>query len=537
MLVFISLLLSLLGFCPHSKRLVGYAQDAFDMDVIAAEFKRRYNESDTEPNVEESTDKNTEETNEDATKESKTAEPKKTTAEDSESEEEDDDKVALGEHYMVFKASTWSSGTKHFDFMVARYCLHSLHGRWIRTNLRQITATLAFFGFIVNTNSFDGASENRSAMKQELTLTLKDVLPELLDTSTSAPTTQEEEDTSQQETSQDQEGSSYSDDDEEISKYFDDLRRHPESVDPPTKTYKIDELPWDLKVAYKHPTLDDIIILSAADMPHAIKKQVNAIELSGKMKSKRDLHLNGLPIQLRMGYDAYKRTIDYKSESSTQLYPKLSVDVFEKTSKSRMRVGLAARAVGTSMKRCLENYGQQVKKASPNTFDSYILLCEKTDRFIDIMNGNNKGNKGCSLIDSPNHPHLYELLDYVKFLHQWKAQCYACKERYFYFPNSCHEDTCWVALSLVIMARKQLPEGFAIVQSRGGTDNLEKTFATSRQKNSGAGAQQTDGNLSNQDGAALQDMMRSSRSNVEKRKIFRMGEIEGCKVKKRKFSK
>ena len=33
----------------------------------------------------------------------------------------------------------------------------------------------------MNANSFDGASENRSAMNQDLTLTMRDILPELLD--------------------------------------------------------------------------------------------------------------------------------------------------------------------------------------------------------------------------------------------------------------------------------------------------------------------------------------------------------------------
>ena len=59
---------------------------------------------------------------------------------------------------------------------------------------------------------------------------------------------------------------------------------------------------------------------------------------------------------------------------------------------------------------------------SPNTYYSYPLLSKYTNHFVDIMNGNNKDNKDCSLIDSPNYPHVFEFLNYVVFLMQWKAQ-------------------------------------------------------------------------------------------------------------------
>ena len=166
-----------------------------------------------------------------------------------------------------------------------------------------------------------------------------------------------------------------------------------------------------MKVAYKHPMLDDVIIVAAADMPHAVKKQANSLDLSGHQKKKRNLHLNGLPVQLRMGFDCYKMTPDYRSEGAIALYPKLEVGVFDKTSKSRMRFNRAARSMGQSMISCMENYGDQVWRASrryslvsattgeewvpPNTFDSYLLLSKHTDRFVDIMDGNNKDNKGC----------------------------------------------------------------------------------------------------------------------------------------------
>ena len=38
----------MLGFCPHTKRLVSVSNDAFDVDVICEEFKPRYKVTETE---------------------------------------------------------------------------------------------------------------------------------------------------------------------------------------------------------------------------------------------------------------------------------------------------------------------------------------------------------------------------------------------------------------------------------------------------------------------------------------------------------
>ena len=172
------------------------------------------------------------------------------------------------------------------------------------------------------------------------------------------------------------------------------------------------------------------------DMPHAIKKQVNVVELSGKAKPKQNLHLNGIPIQLRMGEDAYNASIGFTSKGAITLHPRLSVDVYQKTSKSRIRFGLGACALGNLMSRCIKVNHEKVEKAGPTTFDSYLLLCKYTDRFVDVMNG--KHEKACSKIDSPNHPHLFELLDYVKFLCKWRNQSQAQGDKYLYFAKLTH---------------------------------------------------------------------------------------------------
>ena len=206
-----------------------------------------------------------------------------------------------------------------FAFVTTCCCLFSLSGRWIRFNKRQITSSLALYGFIVNANSFDGATENRSAMNQDLTLSLKDVLPELMEeTSNDAgddsvgdgngDRLMETSNDAGEDTIVDGNGDrdiscSYPSD-KDMEQYLKDKARHWDHR--VLKRYTSNDLPFEMMEAYPHPIYKDIFIAAAADMPHCCKKQVNAMELSGKKKSKRDLHLDGLPIQLQMGYDAYK---------------------------------------------------------------------------------------------------------------------------------------------------------------------------------------------------------------------------------------
>ena len=212
-----------------------------------------------------------------------------------------------------------------------------------------------------------------------------------------------------------------------------------------------------------------------------------------------------------------------------------------------MRFGLAARGLGNSMIKCIESYGSHVERAShrnhhyidattgrdisyTNTYDSYLLLCHHTNRFIDILNGR-FGNFG-----SPNQDLLYDLLDYVKFLTHWRAQCLAIDRPwapYFFFPESTYQDTVWCALSFVIMARRQLPIGHEIVQSRGGSDRAEETFAELRGRNPGASAMSTDGALANVSGRALQNLAASRKRNVTKDTVFKMGDIESVVMKRR----
>ena len=142
--------------------------------------------------------------------------------------------------------------------------------------------------------------------------------------------------------------------------------------------------------------------------------------------------------------------------------------------------------------------------------------------------------KGCTSIDSPHHPLLFEL--YVKWLHKWRNQSLVANNKYLYFADSTHQDTVWCALSLVYSAMKQLPKGHDIVPRRLGSDFLERNFARSRSKNAHATAQVTDGQLANIGGQTIQTLMQISKVNTAKQRIFLSSDVDDNKAKRKRIN-
>jgi hypothetical protein len=111
----------------------------------------------------------------------------------------------------------------------------------------EIISALSLHGFICIALGCDGATENRSAIKQLLERegkTLREALP-------------------------------------------DDIRNRVMA------DFDNNKLPWEMKIAFPHPTMSKILIFVGANVPHGVKKLVNALE-------KRDLLLDVEPIKLKM---------------------------------------------------------------------------------------------------------------------------------------------------------------------------------------------------------------------------------------------
>ena len=259
--------------------------------------------------------------------------------------------VAEGRHYMVMMCQSWSAEGKSIHFMAARWCLEKLNGQWIRKSIRKMMSLLASYGFYVNGIAFDGATENRSAIKQMLTLTLRDLCPELLEQSEppskNGPGGLADEATVGVEPTVDSDGdvtiqSGVDDDltdlelamsrgaDENVdpaaggaalalvdNDSADDLdstassnvrngNSAPTTIVRPLQQYKEDDLPWDMVMGMWHPSIDRLVVVACADMSHALKKMGNALENSGDRDSKRELELDGDPLSLAMLEDVWR---------------------------------------------------------------------------------------------------------------------------------------------------------------------------------------------------------------------------------------
>jgi hypothetical protein len=88
---------------------------------------------------------------------------------------------------------------------------------------------------------------------------------------------------------------------------------------------------FDMKVAFHHPTRPSSIIFIGGDMPHLIKKCVNALERTGKSDSKTDLLFKGKKLIIAMLHELWKICGDAGGPGSLRNYP-LTADHLEKNS-------------------------------------------------------------------------------------------------------------------------------------------------------------------------------------------------------------
>ena len=446
-----------------------------------------------------------------------------------------DKPLALGKHYYAFVVQSVTSKGAPVRFIAARYCVANMSHRWLRLKLEYIEAALAFYGFVVCAESFDGASENRSYMNNRLTLTFRDLCKELYQPSelednwdalqrhANIALGEEEEEQQQEEEQQEEEPQQENADTdsatEEMTEEF-----------LPTK-YTNDQLPWDMGVAFEHPSVEGAIIVAAADMGHTVKKQRNAMKSSGNEDKARDLHLMGRPINLRMAHDVWLLTPDGDphNQSDIMLYPKLSRAVFQPTSKTAMRTSDAARAQGTSMRSMLQRFGSLNPKAGTSTYVPFMLHCTMTDKWIDVLNATR--TKGCELIDSPSHRHIFDLLDYAKYMTEWKD---SVDDPNLFFPYSTYQDAIWTSFGPVVLARYYLPRhpGHTINQMHLGSDPCESTFNLSRNANPNASKRDTDNIMAAQHGGIIQQLAASRKGNVGKKTTYIANELFIGKIKR-----
>ena len=209
----------------------------------------------------------------------------------------------------------------------------------------------------------------------------------------------------------------------------------------------ISHIPIDFKIAFDHPTLPGIQILAAGDMPHLIKKIVNAMECTGKSKSKTSLSYKSQRISLDIIKDLWEETGDGKVGSSLRVL-KYTVDHFIKNAFNRMRVHLATQII--SLSTCWLINESSSRKYTKEDLAPMREIIFTLDQSIDIMNAtaNHNGVKELGeTINSPTHHHLVKLLETLALLNDWKKEAGKFKERFI--TNESFEDLAWMVFGVI----------------------------------------------------------------------------------------
>jgi hypothetical protein len=142
-------------------------------------------------------------------------------------------------------------------------------------------------------------------------------------------------------------------------------------------------------LAMEHPvTREPVFVLE--DMPHVVKRIVNALEMSSNPRSKRKLRWSGNPLNLWMIQNCWEAT---DGRSLRMQDTKLTMRHFVKDAFSRMKVYLATQVVSDSVV-------QMIKRALADDeadchyddwqYTAIIELAAHVNNLVDIINGRGK---------------------------------------------------------------------------------------------------------------------------------------------------
>jgi hypothetical protein len=238
-----------------------------------------------------------------------------------------------------------------------------------------------------------------------------------------------------------------------------------------------ENIPLDLKVAFPHPDFpdNDILIFIQADMPHLLKKFVNALERSSLKKHKTKLRFRGKSMSLLKLHKLWKASeLGYALRTS-----KFTTDHYFKNAYSRMRAFLAFQITSNTMVELIDVFADSC--GGIEEYRPMQELLKHMDRLIDIMN--KRRDKGFTAIDSPTHESLLHLEETMILFVEWEKE--AGKKKHHFIPASTHQDLCWLCLSTIGMGRLYLNEdkSKAMSQDRHGSDCCEHHFGNMKGKN------------------------------------------------------
>ncbi|EJK64027.1 hypothetical protein THAOC_15281 [Thalassiosira oceanica] len=335
----------------------------------------------------------------------------------------------MSKHFLVFIFTTWSADTK-IQFLVARYALPTIKSPFLTREIGKVIMSLVQYGFIVNTVTGDGASENRACFKGLATLTARQVLAK---------------------------NGHWSEN-------------------------ELEGLPLDFKIGFEHPhPLLDVIVVIGGEMPHWVKKFRNAFD-----NKSRNLKFEGKDMELVMLYNIWLASgdADCRFASSLRKYI-FTHDHFNLNAYLKMRVFLAIQIPSQTCIKMIKDHCDSDKNEDKlEDYEPMIKLFDKVDRLVDIWNGSNyKKSKvrDVELINKPKHRHIQELFDVLRVFEEWKEEGGGKFTKNF-ITKQTYEDLVWMVFGVAAVASLYLKDDGSLVmhQGRGGSDVCEHFFAKLR---------------------------------------------------------
>eukprot|EP00957_Ditylum_brightwellii_P194081 14780551-Ditylum_brightwellii.AAC.3 len=273
----------------------------------------------------------------------------------------EEDKPETAHHHFVIFFSAWAGMEHPFTFIAVQFATKNLVSIYLYDRYMEMMAALSAYGFVTTTFSGDGALENRIFFISFATVNVRDSI--------------------------------------ELGVFSDGWLFDP-------------LIPLDLPIAFWHPAYEKgkILVFIQADMPHCIKKIVNAFYRSGQEWTKTDLKFCNKPLSLNMIIRLWIASDGGDVSYSTSLHlTKLTEVHFTKDGYSRMRCFLVMQVMSQTVAWFIDTYADEcggVKEYAP-----LCAVVKKVDILVDIMNS--RVEKGYERIDSPTHRHLEELLSIV----------------------------------------------------------------------------------------------------------------------------
>lgn len=336
----------------------------------------------------------------------------------------------LAKHFLAVIATTLSGSAKHkYTFLAARYGLTSIDEQYLDGVLTKTYLALAQYGWVAVTVTGDGASENRSYFKKKATISARDVFD-----------------------------GHYSE--------------------------ELTGLPLDFNIAFPHPdpTLQElgVIIFIGGEMPHWVKKFRNNL-----CSTKRLLVFNGQEMQLSMYQKMWEMLGDHNIATASLRKYKFTWDHWLLNSYNKMRVFLAMHVLSQSMIAMIKD-ACEAGHGDIEDHESFIQIVSAVDRLVDIMNAQrfkNGKDKQVFQIDSPFHPHVFELFDILRVFEEWKEDTGGFTKEFI--TSQTYEDLVWMVFGVAGVACTYLDadESLKFHQGRSGTDICEHLFAMMRNIN------------------------------------------------------